>query len=150
MSPWVDVKFGSFGSHLRLVKAGCSCAAVKMSPILSFGFIFSSLCLSRWFYVYVVNVNVTVDFEFVAPALVDECGALPLAATCAATPGPAPVTEYVAPAPDVTYPAPAIEYVAPASDVTFAAPSFVIEFVAPAPAGEGSCRWKRHLTRPST
>ena len=49
---------------------------------------------------------------------------------------PAPVIEYVAPAPDVTLatPAPMIEYAAPAHTVTFTAPSPVTEDVAPAPA----------------
>ena len=58
--------------------------------------------------------------------------------------GPAPVTEYVAPAPAVapfstpavTYeaPAPVIEYVAPTPAVTYAAPSPVVGYVALAPA----------------
>ena len=51
-------------------------------------------------------------------------------------PAPAPVIEYVAPAPDVTLatPAPVIEYAAPAHTVTFTAPSPVTEDVAPAPS----------------
>merc|ERR1711945_74981 len=52
---------------------------------------------------------------------------------------PAPVVEYVAPAPAVTYapvaPAPVVEYVAPAPAVTYApvAAAPVVEYVAPAP-----------------
>ena len=48
----------------------------------------------------------------------------------------APVTEYVAPAPAVTYavPAPVVGYVAPAPAVTHAAPAPVIDYVAPAPS----------------
>ena len=48
----------------------------------------------------------------------------------------APVTEYVAPAPAVSYaaPAPVFEYVAPALAVTYAAPAPVVDYVAPAPA----------------
>ena len=51
---------------------------------------------------------------------------------------PAPVFEFVAPAPAVSYaaPAPVFDYVAPASAVTFAAPAPVIEYVAPAPVFE--------------
>ena len=51
---------------------------------------------------------------------------------------PAPVVGYVAPAPAVTYaaPAPVIDYVAPAPSVTFAAPAPVFEYVAPAPVFE--------------
>ena len=50
----------------------------------------------------------------------------------------APVTEYVAPAPAVTFAAlaPVFEYVAPAPAVTFVAPAPVIEYVAPAPVFE--------------
>ena len=64
--------------------------------------------------------------EYVAPAP---------AVTYAA---PAPVIEYVAPAPAVTYAAlaPVFEYVAPTPAVTFAAPAPVIEYVAPAPVFE--------------
>ena len=48
----------------------------------------------------------------------------------------APVTDYVAPAPAVSYaaPAPVFEYVAPALAVTYAAPAPVVDYVAPAPA----------------
>ena len=64
--------------------------------------------------------------------------------TRAGVAGPAPVTEYVAPAhavapfssPAVTFevPAPVIEYVAHALAVTYAAPAPVVGYVAPAPA----------------
>ena len=48
----------------------------------------------------------------------------------------APVTEFVAPAPAVTYaaPAPVVGYVAPALAVTYAAPAPVIDYFAPAPS----------------
>ena len=64
-----------------------------------------------------------------------------LAATYAATAGgtaPAPVIEYVAPAPAVTFaaPAPVIEIVAPAPAVTYTASVLLFEYVAPAPVIE--------------
>ena len=77
-----------------------------------------------------VHARTQTDIEFVAPAPVDECVALPLAATCAATPSPAPVTENVAPA-RPHLPSHMIEYVAPAPAATFAAPAPVTEHVAP-------------------
>ena len=63
--------------------------------------------------------------------------------TRAGVAGPAPVTEYVAPAPAVApfsspavtfvAPAPVIDYVAPAHSVTHAVPAPVIDYVTPAP-----------------
>ena len=57
--------------------------------------------------------------------------------TRAGVAGPAPVTEFVVPAPAVTYaaPAPVDGYVAHAPAVTDAAPTPVVGYVAPAPAG---------------
>ena len=64
--------------------------------------------------------------------------------TRAGVAGPAPVTEYVAPAPAVApfstpavsyeAPAPVVGFVSPAPSVTFAAPAPVIDYVAPAPS----------------
>ena len=70
--------------------------------------------------------------EYVAPAPAVAPFSTP-AVTCEA---PAPVIEYVAPTPAVTYaaPAPVVGYVAPAPAVTYAAPAPVIDYVAPAPA----------------
>ena len=69
----------------------------------------------------------------VPPAPVVEYVAPTPAVTYAA---PAPVVGYVAPAPAVTYaaPAPVMDYVAPAPSVTYAAPAPVIDYVAPAPS----------------
>ena len=61
----------------------------------------------------IAHVCTQTDFDFVAPAPVDECVAFPPAATFAVTPVAAPMT-----------------------------------YVAPAPAPEGSSRWKRHLAKP--
>ena len=73
-----------------------------------------------------------VDPAPVVPAPVTEFVATAPAVTYAA---PAPVVGYDAPAPAVTYapPAPVIGFVAPAPSVTFAAPAPVFEYVAPAP-----------------
>ena len=69
----------------------------------------------------------------VSPAPVFEYVALTPAVTFAA---PSPVVEYVAPAPAVTYaaPAPVDGFVSSAPAVTFAAPAPVIGYVAPAPS----------------
>ena len=71
----------------------------------------------------------------VSPAPVVEYVAPTPAVTYAA---PAPVVGYVAPAHSVTYavPAPVIDYVAPAPSVTFSAPAPVFEYVTPAPVSE--------------
>ena len=76
-----------------------------------------------------------VDPAPVVPAPVTEYVATAPAVTYAA---PAPVVGFDAPAPAVTYapPAPVIDYVAPAPSVTYAAPAPVFEYVAPAPVVE--------------
>ena len=72
--------------------------------------------------------------EYVAPAH----AVAPFSSPAVTFEMPAPVIEYVAHAPAVTYaaPAPVIDYVAPAPSVTYAAPAPVFEYVAPAPVFE--------------
>ena len=72
--------------------------------------------------------------EYVAPAL----AVAPFSTPAVTFVAPAPVVEYVAPTPAVTYaaPAPVVGYDAPAPSVTFAAPAPVIVYVAPAPVIE--------------
>ena len=70
--------------------------------------------------------------EYVAPAP----AVAPFSAPAVTYGAPAPVVEFVAPAPAVTYaaPAPVVGYVAPAPAVSYAAPAPVVDYVAPAPA----------------
>ena len=70
--------------------------------------------------------------EYVAPAP----AVAPFSTPAVTFVAPAPVVEYVAPTPAVTYaaPAPVVGYDAPAPSVTFAAPAPVIDYVAPAPS----------------
>ena len=70
--------------------------------------------------------------EYVAPAP----AVAPFSTPAVSFEAPAPVVGYVAPAPAVTYaaPAPMVGFVSPAPSVTFAAPAPVIDFVAPAPS----------------
>ena len=70
--------------------------------------------------------------EYVAPAH----AVAPFSSPAVTFEVPAPVIEYVAHAPAVTYaaPAPVIDYIALAPAVTYAAPAPVIDYVAPAPS----------------
>ena len=70
--------------------------------------------------------------EYVAPAP----AVAPFSTPAVSYEAPAPVIEYVAPTPAVTYaaPAPVDGYVAPSPAVTYAAPAPVIGYVAPAPS----------------
>ena len=81
----------------------------------------------------IATQTVDLDPAPVAPAPVFEYVAPAPAVTDAA---PTPVVGFVAPAPAVTYaaPAPVVGYVAPAPAVSYAAPTPVVDSVAPAPA----------------
>ena len=70
--------------------------------------------------------------EYVAPAP----AVAPFSAPVVSFKAPAPMVGYVAPTPAVTYaaPAPVVGYVAPALAVTYAAPAPVVGFVSPAPS----------------
>ena len=70
--------------------------------------------------------------DYVAPAP----AVAPFSAPVVSFEAPAPVVGYVAPAPAVTCaaPAPVVGFVSPAPSVTFAAPAPVIDYVAPAPS----------------
>ena len=72
--------------------------------------------------------------EYVAPAP----AVAPFSAPVVSFEAPAPVVGYVAPAPAVTFaaPAPVVGFVSPAPSVTYAAPAPVFEYVAPAPVSE--------------